>query len=287
MPVHLIIAARGGQQDARTFAGPIGGVLQCPWTQSSPYALSVRLVQKTKLELLAAGAREWGLTLSPRELEAFQLYYEQLLSWNERINLTSVTGYEEVQTKHFLDSLSCLQVLDPLCHDVRCIDIGAGAGFPGLPLRIVRTFMRLTLLEATAKKACFLEHLVGELGLSDVDVLTGRAEDLGQRTGYRETFDVALARAVAGLSVLVEYALPLVRVGGVFVAQKGPDVQDEVDDAERGLELLGGRLLEIKRVWLPGVEAARHLVVVQKESETPAKYPRRPGIPTKRPLRDL
>ena len=252
-----------------------------------PSSPRVRLAEGSTVDILRAGAREWGLSLTPQQLEAFQLYHEQLLTWNERINLTSVTGYEEVQTKHFLDSLSCLQVLDPLSPDARCIDIGTGAGFPGLPLKIVRPFIRLTLLEATAKKAHFLEHLVGELELSDVQVLTGRAEDLGQRTEYRERFDVALARAVAGLSVLVEYALPLIKVGGTFVAQKGRDIRDEVTAAGQAVELLGGRLLETKPVWLPGEETERHLVVLQKVSLTPAKYPRRPGIPAKRPLSDL
>ena len=262
-------------------------MLQYPWTQFSLCDLLVRLAKKTMLDLLATGAKEWGLTLSPQELEDFQLYYEQLLIWNEKINLTSITGREEVQVKHFLDSLSCLQALDPLSPGAQCIDIGAGAGFPGLPLKIVRPLMRLTLLEATGKKARFLEHVVRELELSHVEVLTGRAEDLGSRPDYRELFDVALARAVADLSVLAEYALPLVKVGGIFVAQKGSDVQDEVDAAGRALELLGGRLLEIRPVWLPGVETAKHLVVVQKVSPTPAKYPRRPGIPAKRPLSDL
>jgi len=262
-------------------------MLQYPWTQSSLSDLLVRLVKRKTLDLLETGAKEWGLALSPQELEAFQLYYEQLLIWNEKINLTSITRSEEVQVKHFLDSLSCLQVLDPLSPDARCIDIGAGAGFPGLPLKIVRPFMRLTLMEGTGKKARFLEHVVRELELSHVEVVTGRAEDLGQRPDYREVFDVALARAVAGMSVLAEYALPLVKVGGIFIAQKGRDVQDEVDAAGRALEVLGGRLLEIRPVWLPGVETARHLVVVRKVSPTPAKYPRRPGIPAKRPLSDL
>jgi 16S rRNA (guanine527-N7)-methyltransferase len=236
------------------------------------------------MDLLQTGAQEWGLTLTPSQVEAFRLYYEQLLIWNERINLTSITAYEEVQVKHFLDSLSCLQVVDTAAPEARCIDIGAGAGFPGLPLKIVRPSLRLTLLESVGKKARFLGHVVEALGLRETDVVQGRAEELGRDPGYREVFDVALARAVAPMAVLVEYALPLVRVGGIFVAQKGADIQDEIESAGPAIELLGGELREIRPVWLPGSETARHLVVVQKMAPIEAKYPRRPGIPAKRPI---
>jgi 16S rRNA (guanine527-N7)-methyltransferase len=236
------------------------------------------------MDLLQTGAREWGLTLAPSQVEAFRLYYEQLLIWNERINLTSITAYEEVQVKHFLDSLSCLQVVDTIAPGARCIDIGAGAGFPGLPLKIARPTLRLTLLESVGKKARFLAHIVEALGLPETDVVQGRAEELGRDPGYREVFDVALARAVAHMSVLVEYALPLVQVGGIFVAQKGADIEDEMESASTAIELLGGELREIRTVRLPGSETPRHLVVVQKLAPTEAKYPRRPGIPAKRPL---
>ncbi len=237
------------------------------------------------MDLLETGAKEWGLTLTPSQVEAFRRYYEQLLVWNESINLTSITAYQEVQVKHFLDSLSCLQVVDTVAPEARCIDIGAGAGFPGLPLKIVRPSLRLTLLESVGKKARFLAHMVEALGLRETDVVQGRrAEELGRDPGYREVFDVALARAVAHMAVLVEYALPLVRVGGIFVAQKGADIQDEIESAGAAIELLGGELKEIRPVWLPGSETARHLVVVQKLVPTEAKYPRRPGIPAKRPI---
>ena len=236
------------------------------------------------MDVLKAGAKEWGLTLTPPQVEAFGLYYEQLLTWNERINLTSITDYKEVQVKHFLDSLSCLQVLDTVDPDARCIDIGAGAGFPGLPLKIVWPRLQLTLLESVGKKVRFLTHMVEAMGLQETDIVQGRAEELGRNPDYREVFDVALARAVAQMSVLVEYALPLVRVGGIFVAQKGDDIEVEMKSAGAAIELLGGRLQEIKPVYLPGSEIARHLVVVQKLGPTTERYPRRPGIPAKRPL---
>lgn len=239
------------------------------------------------MQLLEAGIKEWGLALTPDQLEAFECYYQQLMVWNERASLTAITDYEEVQVKHFLDSLSCLQVLPDLASDVRCIDIGTGAGLPGLPLRIACPQMRLTLLEATRKKVLFLEHMVKELGLRDVQVIRGRAEELGRQAGHREVYDVALARAVAELSVLLEYALPLLKLEGIFVAQKGGDIEHEVEAAAPAMNLLGGRLKEVWEVQLLGLEFSRHLVVVEKIAWTPHKYPRRPGIPAKRPLKGL
>lgn len=236
------------------------------------------------MELLEAGAEEWGLILTPDQVEAFELYYRQLVVWNERANLTAITDCEEVQIRHFLDSLSCLQVLTDLSPEARCIDIGAGAGFPGLPLKIIRPQLRLTLLESTGKKVRFLDHMVRKLGLQGVELIKGRAEELGRRPDRRESYDVALARAVAQLPVLLEYALPLLKLGGVFVAQKGMEIEDEVEDARPAMEILGGRIKEVKTVQLPGMEAPRHLVVVEKVAPTPQKYPRRVGLPGKRPL---
>jgi len=236
------------------------------------------------MELLEAGAEEWGLILTPDQVEAFELYYQQLVAWNERVNLTAITDYEEVQIRHFLDSLSCLQVLTDLSPEVPCIDIGAGAGFPGLPLKIIRPQLPLTLLESTGKKVRFLEHMVRKLGLQGVELIKGRAEELGRRPDRRESYDVALARAVAQLPVLLEYALPLLKLGGVFVAQKGMEIEDEVEDARPAMEILGGRIKEVKTVQLPGLEAPRHLVVVEKVASTPDRFPRRAGIPAKRPL---
>ncbi len=237
-----------------------------------------------RMELLKAGAMEWGLDLSPEQMEAFELYYHELLIWNEKVNLTAITSYEEVQVKHFLDSLSCLQVLAAFPAEMSCIDIGAGAGFPGLPVKIARPAMRLTLLDATGKKVEFLRQMVALLGLSGAEVVKARAEEAGRRPEYREGFQVALARAVGDLAVLVEYALPLLELDGVFVAQKGRDVEREVEAAEPAVNILGGRIQEVRAVRLPGLESPRHLVVVRKVFPTPPAYPRRPGIPGKRPL---
>lgn len=233
------------------------------------------------MQLLADGARTFGITLTPAQLDAFETYYGELLAWNARANLTAITGREQVIVKHLLDSLS----LAPLIHKdtTTLIDIGSGAGFPGLPLKIALPHLRVTLLEATGKKVAFLKHIIAALNLRDATALHARAEDLARNPAHRENYDVAVARAVAELATLLEYALPFVCVGGVFIAQKGVDVDDEVRRAARALDTLGGRVREVVPVQLPGL-APRHLVVVEKVAATPAAYPRRAGIPEKRPL---
>jgi len=239
------------------------------------------------MEKLLRGARELGITLKETHLALFQTYYEELVEWNRRFNLTAITDYEGVQVRHFLDSLSCLLVLPraELQAGARVIDVGTGAGFPGLPLRIVCPGMRLTLLEATRKKVDFLEHLLRRLGLPDVEVIHARAEDLAHRPGYREAYDWAIARALAEMPTLVEYLLPLVRVRGAMLAQKGENAPAEVHSAEEAIRILGGRVRKLVPVDLHGLAETRYLVIVDKVAATPEKYPRRPGMPEKRPLR--
>lgn len=247
---------------------------------------------------LEDGARLLGLYLSSEHLTLFQRYYEKLVQWNRRFNLTTVTGYEEVQLRHFLDSLTVLlafpgwgqevvgKQLPFVCRPqpLLCLDVGAGAGFPGVPLKIVCPELRLTLLEATRKKVEFLLHLVDQLGLKDVEVVWDRAEALGQNLHYRERYDVVVARAVAELPVLVELCLPFCRLGGRLIAQKGPEAGREVEQAAVAMERLGGALREVKEVTATGQRGERFLVVIDKVASTPAAYPRRPGIPAKRPL---
>ncbi|MBO9370528.1 MAG: 16S rRNA (guanine(527)-N(7))-methyltransferase RsmG [Chloroflexi bacterium] len=239
------------------------------------------------MEKLLRGARELGITLKETHLALFQTYYEELVEWNRRFNLTAITDYEGVQVRHFLDSLSCLLVLPraELQAGARVIDVGTGAGFPGLPLRIVCPGMRLTLLEATRKKVDFLEHLLRRLGVSDVEVIHARVEDLGHRPGYREGYDWAIARALAEMPTLVEYLLPLVRVRGAMLAQKGENAPAEVHSAEEAIRILGGRVRKLVPVDLHGLAETRYLVIVDKVAATPEKYPRRPGMPEKRPLK--
>jgi len=247
------------------------------------------------MEKLNSGATKLGLQLNPRQLEQFYIYYQELLDWNRRFNLTAITDYESVQIKHFLDSLTVtLAWHQPISSmDFRLIDVGSGAGLPGIPLKILWPDIRLVLLDSTAKKAVFLHHLKQKLGLDDVEIVVGRAEEVAHETQYREKFDVVLSRAVASLPTLVEVTLPFCTIGGSFIAQKkgaidpvrkSNGVDSEISRAAKAISLLGGNLREVKRVDLQEFTDERWLVVIDKVLPTPEQYPRRPGIPSKRPL---
>jgi 16S rRNA (guanine527-N7)-methyltransferase len=240
------------------------------------------------MQRLIQGSRALGLRLTDEQQASFRLYYEELIAWNARFNLTAITEYDQVQIRHFLDSLSCLLADETrlaLNHPgSRIIDVGTGAGFPGLPLKLVCPRMKLTLLESTGKKVVFLRHLVDQLGLTSIETIQARAEDLGRDPLHREQYDLALARAVAELPVVLEYTLPFCRVGGWVVAQKGEAGSAEAWASGQALSLLGGELLRVVPVELSGLPEDRSLVVIKKVGPTPNRYPRRPGIPSKRPL---
>jgi len=238
------------------------------------------------MERLVDGAHKLlGLTLTEQQRKAFCIYQQELVSWNERFNLTAITDPDGVQIRHFLDSLSCLLAIRDRGSGKRLIDIGSGAGFPGLPLKIIQPGIHVTLVEATGKKADFVRHIGETLDLRGLNVLHARAEEVGHDPSYRETYDWVTARAVAAMPTLVEYMLPFCRLGGRCLAQKGEDAAAEVSSAETALHLLGGRLNRLIPVELPGLAETRHLVVIDKVAQTPAEYPRAPGRPTKRPLR--
>jgi len=238
------------------------------------------------MEKLESGAKKLGLELTSRQLEQFQIYYQELIDWNQRINLTRITDYEEVQIKHFLDSLTLVLALKPPIGkgEFRLIDVGTGAGIPGMPLKILLPDIKLVLLDATAKKATFLHHIRDKLGLDDVEIIVGRAEEVAREAQYREKFALVLSRAVARLPTLVELTLPFCALGGSFIAQKKGDVNSEIIQADRAITLLGGNLREVKKVALAEFTEERWLIVIDKVSPTPQQYPRRPGIPAKRPL---
>jgi 16S rRNA (guanine527-N7)-methyltransferase len=240
------------------------------------------------MQRLIDGANALGLGLTAEQQAAFQLYYEELVAWNQQFNLTAITDYEQVQIRHFLDSLSCLLAEETRQAmgrpDARMIDVGTGAGFPGIPLKLVCPATRLTLLEATGKKVTFLEHVVDRLRLRRVGIIKARAEDLAHDPAHRQQYDLALARAVAELPIVVEYTLPFCKIGGRVIAQKGEAGAAEAWSAGRSIAILGGELARVMPVELAGLPEDRSLVVIEKVSPTPVNYPRRPGIPSKRPL---
>ena len=210
-------------------------------------------------------------------------YEKELLEWNQKFNLTAIRDAESIRTRHFLDSFSCVLAWKASPPN-SLIDIGTGAGFPGLPLKILYPNLRLTLVESVGKKAMFCQHIVRVLGLERVEVIKSRAEDLGQNANHREKYDWAVARAVANLNVLSEYLLPLVRIGGTMLAQKGESGPAEAQSAEKAMKLLGGKLRQLIQANLPGVAEDRYLMLVDKVAATPPKYPRKAGIPAKQPL---
>ena len=238
------------------------------------------------MEKLESGAEKLSLRLTPRQFEQFKVYYQELIDWNQRLNLTAITDYEEVQVKHFLDSLTVVQALKlPLSKGMKLIDVGTGAGIPGIPLKILLPEIELVLLDATKKKAGFLEHIIQQLNLKDVEIVVGRAEEVAHRPEYRQQFDLVLSRAVAELSALVELTLPFCAIGGRFIAQKKGSIQAEIQSARQAIFLLGGEMADVKKVELSEFSDKRQMVVIDKVGETPAQYPRRPGIPAKRPLK--
>ena len=236
------------------------------------------------MEQLVQDARAlFAINLTAHQVDSLVQYEKELLEWNQKFNLTAIRDVESIRTKHFLDSFSCVLAWKASSPD-RLIDVGTGAGFPGLPLRILYPNLKLTLVESVGKKAKFCQHIVDTLGLKNVAVIQARAEEVGQDSKHREKYDWAVARAVANLSALSEYLLPLVKVGGNMLAQKGERGPAEAQSAEKAIELLGGKLKQLIQVNLPGVVDERYLVVVEKVAATPPKYPRNPGLAAKQPL---
>lgn len=225
----------------------------------------------------------FNVHLTARQVMALIHYERELIEWNQKFNLTAIRDVESIRTKHFLDSFSCVQAwkANP---PLRLVDVGTGAGFPGIPLKIIYPNMHVTLVESVGKKAMFCQHIVSKLGLEGVEVIHARAEEMGQTPAQRESYDWAVARAVAKLNILSEYLLPLVKVGGTMLAQKGESAPAEAQSAEKAMKLLGGKLKQLIPVNLPGVADDRYLVLVDKVAATPPKYPRSAGMAAKMPL---
>lgn len=224
-----------------------------------------------------------GVELSPEQIQQFLTYYEMLVEWNEVMNLTAITEYEEVMKKHFVDSLSLVQTFD-VSKKVSVIDVGTGAGFPGLALKIAYPNMKVTLLDSLNKRINFLNAVIEKLGLTDVETVHGRAEDFAKPGKLREKFDLCVSRAVANLTTLSEYCLPFIKVGGEFISYKSEKINEEMENAKKAISLLGGKFDRSKDFYLPDSDIYRNMVVIKKTKETPKKFPRKAGLPSKEPL---
>ena len=234
-------------------------------------------------DILAQAMQQANIALNEHQLMQFVLYEEMLLDWNRKMNLTALTEPKDIAVKHFVDSLTVWEE-ESFRDGTRVIDIGTGAGFPGLPLAIFRPTLRIVLMDSLAKRVKFLEAVVNELGLKNVTYVHSRAEDAAHDSAYREQFDVAVSRAVARLSVLTEYTLPFICIGGVLLAMKGRDAAIEAKEAKCAISMLGGELLGLRTVHLPDLADERAILAVRKARPTPKAYPRKAGTPAKKPL---
>jgi 16S rRNA (guanine527-N7)-methyltransferase len=235
------------------------------------------------IEQFEANLREKGITLSEKQLNQFEMYFETLVEWNEKMNLTAITDKAEVYLKHFYDSITASFYFD-FTKPFHLCDVGAGAGFPSIPLKIVFPHIEVTIVDSLNKRISFLNHLANELKLENVHFIHDRAETFGVNPLYRENFDVVTARAVARMSVLSELCLPLVKVGGHFIAMKAAHANDELANGKKAITTLGGRLEEMFTFTLPMEESERNILIIKKEKQTPKKYPRKPGTPGKTPI---
>lgn len=235
---------------------------------------------KNKLEEMLKSS---DLECTSEQVDKFELYKTMIQEWNKKINITSITEDEDIYLKHFVDSIIVKNHFNMESVD-KMIDVGTGGGFPGIPLKIVNEKMEVTLLDSLNKRIIFLGEVVKSLGLENVSLIHGRAEDFGVNDDYREKYDLSISRAVAPLNILSEYCIPFVKVGGCFISMKSGDVEKEIEDSQKALDLLGGRIRETIKYQLPGTDISRSIIIIEKYRETPGKYPRKAGKPTKKPL---
>lgn len=238
---------------------------------------------KYDLSILEKGCEHLGITLSEVQKEQFIRFYEHLIEKNKVMNLTGITEFDEVLVKHFLDSLACVKAVD-MSKIKTFMDVGTGAGFPGIPLKIAFPHLHACLLDSLKKRVNFLEETFALLKLTDITAIHGRAEEFAKNKAYRESFDLCVSRAVSNLATLSEYCLPYVKPGGSFISYKSGTVQEEVEQAEKAVKILGGKIRDVVYFQLPDSEIQRSLVVIEKIKATPGKYPRKAGTPQKEPL---
>lgn len=235
-------------------------------------------------EIFQKKLADLDIKLSENQIAQFHRYYELLIEWNNVMNLTGITEYEEVNEKHFVDSLSLVKVVD--IHKINTIiDIGTGAGFPGMPLKIVFPHLKVTLLDSLNKRINFLNKVIDELQLKDINTIHGRAEDFARKNEFREEYDLCVSRAVANLATLSEYCLPFVKIGGSFIPYKSGDIDMEIIDSKTAVKILGGRLDDIVKFQLPGTDINRSLLKIDKIKSTGTKFPRKAGLPSKEPIK--
>lgn len=235
------------------------------------------------LEKFQSGLERLDINLSSQQLNQFLIFYEMLIEKNKVVNLTAITDFEEVVEKHFLDSLSLARNVN-LNQSIKILDLGTGAGFPGIPLKIAFPELNITLMDSLNKRVLFLQDVILELKLSGINAVHGRAEDMARKSEYRERFDVCVSRAVANLSSLSEYCLPFVKQGGIFVSYKSGEIEEEISHAKRAIHVLGGEMKEVDKFLIAGTDIWRSFVKIEKKKKTPRTYPRKAGTPTKSPL---
>lgn len=235
------------------------------------------------LEKFKNGLQQLHIALSEKQMEQFLQYYELLVEKNKVMNLTAITEFDEVVEKHFLDSVSLTKQLD-LHQPLKVLDLGTGAGFPGIPLKIVFPELEITLMDSLNKRVLFLQDVISSLQLQNIEVVHGRAEEAAKNKKYRESFDLCVSRAVANISTLSEYCLPFVKIGGSFISYKSSTIEDELEDGKKGIAILGGKVKDVYKFTLPDSELQRSFVIIEKEKKTPKAYPRKAGTPSKEPL---
>ena len=230
-----------------------------------------------------SGLSDLGIELTEKQIDQFLTYYEMLVEKNKVMNLTAITEFDEVIEKHFLDSLSLIKVKD-LDNRTNVLDLGTGAGFPGIPLKIAFPELNITLMDSLNKRILFLQDVINELGLTDIEAVHGRAEESARNKKYREKYDLCVSRAVANISTLSEYCLPFVKVGGQFISYKSGNIDEELDSAKKGIKILGGTITDVHKFDLGENKQGRSFVIIDKNQPTPKTYPRKAGTPSKNPL---
>ncbi len=233
------------------------------------------------IEKISTQTQKLGIDITSQQAERFYLYTNMLLEWNEKINLTAITELDEIIQKHFIDSLTINKYIK---ESDSIIDVGTGAGFPGIPLKIVKEDISVTLLDALNKRINFLNEVIEQNELTNIETIHARAEEAGKNKALRESFDIATSRAVAPLNVLVEYLLPLVKIGGKCICMKGSNAKEEIENSRKAISILGGKIEKIEELELPNSDIKRTIIVIKKEKNTPAKYPRKAGTPSKMPI---